>query len=577
METVDPELAGRLNNFDWPANIKFIPALDGTRTAFASELSRSGWLSGSGAPKVRETVLCEQFFNETSNVIFPGFGQGVGLKELLSRFKPWQAVFVWEADLRLIAIPLALHDFSKEIIDQRLVFLTEPDLEKALVDFLIAHPAFAVPTKMMGWPWLAENRLTELSQLVERAIAEINSRVGEKIVELQNQLNAVYALSDRMKDQRVEIVSLLGLSQWDRLAEELEEAAGKLAWRSAVYRLDRPGQSGTVALLERLLEEKPNTLISLGLNQSQWPFKVPPEIRFFSFLSLPGMAINEKARNKLSSPEPNERFIVGSSEDYEVLTNRFGPENVVPAEMVVNSETFSPQQIDAEFQIGFFADCPSPDPEKAGIRQQSHQTLWREVRRLIAARPLFFTNTRTAEFIEEASKRCGVKLTDPELIRYFSLLIENNLAPAVVVTTLAERLIAAGLKTRIFGSGWEAVPKLAAMVEAFPANPKELNAAFQRCEFLFCPSNTSNWRQLVFAGLCAGRIVVVKKLPNDKLADSVDLKKAVVFLEPGVDFINQIRHAYLNKAALRQQTFEARRYLTDHFGSTNLLEKLLGR
>ena len=171
LRTVNRDLAKRLDGFDWPDGVKFVPALDGTLSAFGEGLSKSGWFAYSGSPRIREQIVCEQFNAGESNVILPGCGQGYGLTMLLSKFDHRQSIFVWEPKLIHVAIVLGLWDLSKAISDRRLIFLTQAELEKSLVDFISGHQEFSVPTKMLVWPWLEDGECGQLSLAVERALA----------------------------------------------------------------------------------------------------------------------------------------------------------------------------------------------------------------------------------------------------------------------------------------------------------------------------------------------------------------------------------------------------------------------
>ncbi len=575
VDSVNTELACLLRDFVWPAELKFIRALDDTPTAYGPTLSKSGWFGASGAPKIREQVLCEQFVAGTSNVIFAGVGQGFGLRLLLDRLAPYQMIFVWEPELAHIAILLGLYDFSADLSSRRLVFLTEPAIKTALVNYFSEHPEFSPPMKMLGWPWLGDAQLAQLSRGIEEALGEITPNLNQKAGAAASMIEQYGVGVSGGKIERVAIVSLVSQWQENQLARDLAWAAEKNKLHAGLFQLDRPEHGSSIGLIRFLAEFKPQALFSVGVGRSKWTIEVPGSLPFFTFLCLPGTVLGEKIVSNLGRPGENERWVLGSRQDAAELAKNVGEGKCFFLEAAVNPEVFRPVDQIADCQLAVFADRPEMDPLKLGIRQRSHQELWREVGRLIARNPLSYHTAQAEVLVSKVSNITGIKLSDPELLKSFVQMVRSYLGPAMSATSLVEELIRSGLKIRIFGSGWENVEQAASLSRSVPERSQEINDIFNRSEAVLVVDHESNRRGMVLDALTAGRIVLVKRLPDDSLAGIGLPDESLVYLEPAVDVLSQWRKIQADRRRLKDGALRAREFLVEHFSFAEHLRKII--
>jgi hypothetical protein len=567
---VDSPLAERLADISWPEDLKFIPALDGTPTAFSREFGRSGWYAFSSVPAIREKVVCEQFSPGTSNVILPGAGQGIGLQGLLERFNLCQSIYVWEPNLIHVAALLALYDLSREIAGRRLILLTEADLTKNLVDFVGSHLEIAHPEKMMSWPWITENCMQEISLKVEQAVGELIAIINRNAQTLQEQVHKILTDKSGHKINNIKIISPHPHPRIHQLARDFHEAAEKLGYHSQVYVFDRAEHSSGIGILRELINTPPDLIISVGIEKKRWSVKIPPHIPFISVLSLPGASLGEQV-SEISDIEKNEYFVLGSREDFAVLQKKVQPENLFLMEIAVNQEKFRSLNKEIDFQVAVIADHPVFDPEKIGINQESHKFLWKKIEELIRQKPLDYSNAQADVFIRRATDMTGIKLMDPELIKSFSFCVKRYLGPGVQVEVMVEKLVREGLEIRIYGSGWEET-RFVGKVLPLPENSEILNEVFNSAGMVMFLDNDSNFRPNVFNALCAGRKVILKKNSEELLDQFPEIVHEVVFLDPAVDLATQVRGFLENVGGPNEAN---RKVIAEKYNITGFLRTLL--
>jgi len=154
-------------------------------------------------------------------------------------------------------------------------------------------------------------------------------------------------------------------------------------------------------------------------------------------------------------------------------------------------------------------------------------------------------------------------------------MVRSYLGPAMSATSLVEELIRSGLKIRIFGSGWENVEQAASLSRSVPERSQEINDIFNRSEAVLVVDHESNRRGMVLDALTAGRIVLVKRLPDDSLAGIGLPDESLVYLEPAVDVLSQWRKIQADRRRLKDGALRAREFLVEHFSFAEHLRKII--
>ncbi len=560
----DSQLAEKIRKVSLPDDLKFISAVDGTITAFSPVLSKSGWFAGTSVPYIRESVIMEKFAPENSNVLLPGTGQGVGIQILLEKLSAYQAIFVLEQHLLNIALMFFLYDFSKAIEDGRLIFLAGTDIEKCLNEFFARHKEYAFPEKAIHWPWIPMRKMQEIALSIERAFANITREQNKSMSELEAELEK--KLADKKSDNgRMYIISLASTSGYFRFAKSLAISSESLGYQTETYLFDTPKHGTHLALLKSLVELVPDKIISVGLAKNNMPFKLPDGIDMISVLSLPGDRLNiENAENiKIGL---NERFVIGSEDDAQILANNIPADRLRVIDIAVDDVTFKPASVEPDIDVAVFADRPDDDPEKYGIRQSSHKRLWQAVSDIISKNAIDFFGGETEQAVRQACKVSGVEIHSQELFDSFTDIVRKTLAKAVVASTICGKLVNSNLKVSIFGDGWG---KGACEL---PDDPNKLNEIFASAKIILFIDSETNYRQIVFDSICAGKIVVVKPIKDDKIFTLREISGALIPLDASESLISRINGIIGNYKQLESSAREASEFLKSHYSFKRIFE-----
>lgn len=173
LRTTHPDLAGRLAAIDLsPYSATPARTRDGQLSyRFTPPSGKTQWLGRSSIPRVRASILMEQFDPGQGNVLLPGLGEGTEVETLLHSLAPPRVVFVWEPDPVNIRLVLAIHDLSAALSAGRLVVLqcSTQDLLPTLTDWLVRRPAVQCPSRIMVWPWQSQAEMAQYRTAVEAA------------------------------------------------------------------------------------------------------------------------------------------------------------------------------------------------------------------------------------------------------------------------------------------------------------------------------------------------------------------------------------------------------------------------
>ncbi len=560
----DIQLANRLRNISLPDDIKFISATDNILTAFSSVLSKSGWLAGTSAPSIRESVITENFSPDNSNVLLPGMGQGIGIKFLLEKLANYQAIFVLEQNLLNIFLAFCLYDFSKEIEKGRLVILTDSDIEQCLKDFFVEHNEYAFPTKAIHWPWISEKKMQEISLIIEQALAYVTRQHSKKMSELQAELARKIDINRANTRNNLYIVSFAYTPEYFRFAKSLSIAADSSGYKTKTYLFDTPRHGTHIALLKQLIEFVPNKLISLAMPKCNMPFELPNNIQTISVISLPSEPVNTEQFDKIGISE-NEIFVIGTNKDAKLFEQKISANNLHAIEIIVDNITFKPKNTQPVIDVAIFADKYDDNPERYGIRQKSHKKLWQTLYDMISKKAIEFSVDTIEQFVQDACKTSGVGLHSEELFESFVSIVKQRLAPSVIASTIVGKIMHSDIKAKIFGTGWKE------NTNNVPSEPTKLNEIFESAKIVFVIESGTNWREIALDAICAGKPVIIKNLTNDRLTAIKEINDAMISLDANTNIITQIKSLINDYEKIRQSARKTSEFIALHYNFEQLL------
>jgi hypothetical protein len=222
-------------------------------------------------------------------------------------------------------------------------------------------------------------------------------------------------------------------------------------------------------------------------------------------------------------------------------------------------------------QIAIFADHPDPNPEKVGITQDSHKFLWQKIEELIGKNPLGFSNLRAGAYVDKASEITRIKFSDQELANSFTLCVKRFLGPSVLAEHVLNKLITAGLKVKVFGSGWEET-RFADLAAPVSFNSETLNGIFDSSRLVMVLDNESNFRQIVIDALCAAKWVIVKGNPEDRVQKFPEINDNLIYLDPSNPLQTQVQNLFSNHPPRNDQI---RNILSQNYNFSDTLGRIL--
>lgn len=581
LETVDPELARKLSQCTLPDDLEPTATFDGVTSFRSSQLSPSGWFAHTGMPTVGEHAIVDKFDFGGANPLLPGCGQGYGLGRVLDKITDHQTVFVWEPELLHLALLLRIHDFSHRLLGRNLVFLYQSDLGDSLIDFFADHTLLSPPAKMLAWPSIDPERMQELSARIEHGVGEISLKLRSAMVETVERVGSLEVKPITSHEPaRVLITSLAPHPASHRFACDLGWGLEKLGHTCCKFLLDEPEHASSLALGNTLAEFQPQAVISVGLVFNDWPVRPPAQLPFASVIALPEMTLAPALIERLR-PAEHEVFLAGEN-DVQLLADTIPAEQLAAIDLAVNPASFVP--IDAaeladrqRCDLLFIADVVDLDPQRYGIGQKSHQTLWRHLVAEISRAPLSFSTDRADELLKRACRQTRIELSEEQLFEAFVDVFRRRLIPSAGALTIARQLIKAGFKLAILGAGWDGHADLAPLAQPMPKESSELNRLINASDMVMCIDYESNWRTRVFNSLCAARPVIVSRLAEDKTRQVGPIREAIVYLSSGQDLVRQIKDASRRLNELEASALRAREYLIENHSFEKLAQMILTR
>ncbi len=263
-----------------PASARLVEGRDGRPTvAWTDEQGGLRWLGRTSMPSIRAAALLDSFQAGSGNTLLVGLGQGAEARLLLDRVAPHQAVMVVEPEVWAVRSALTLHDFSIGARLGRFAVFTGTAAWDDLRQFLIDHPGYLSPDRILSWPWFdasavadATERLAEISKFVaaQRAARRLAEQQGAATAadrdppSVQQISRGAVAIFSNVSDRRIRDV-----------ARRLSIAADAMGRASVRCVLERPDLVHPDAVADVLRRDRPAVCVLLdtvaGASQPELP------------------------------------------------------------------------------------------------------------------------------------------------------------------------------------------------------------------------------------------------------------------------------------------------------------------
>ena len=583
----DPELASAIENVTVPETVEMAVARDGAVSfRLPNEEGGRDWLGFSSVPRITAQSNLRRAKLGSANVAMNGIGSGADVEAILGAMAPYQALIVTEADILKLHLVLRLYDLSRYLSRGQLVLLQGPDAERLLEEFFLGHPGYNAVSEAICWTWLTEAENQKFGQQVGLAMDRAVGKTSKDVNELLEQLNRYDQEADVKDIKNIEISSLrvINCTNAYTLTDYVtsRDFLGSFAQMGAQTDwlvLDRPEKVSHHAQLARLKSCKPHLILLVDMLRGDIGSNLPRSSVCATILrDIPSSLSDAKScpAKRLGALD----FIFYPRQgDGEKLRQAGLPEKqLIHLPWAANDELFRPVSLDEQEQkqysseVVLVADRASTDPENYKITLPTHQQLLNTVLEDIRQKPENYYREAAEKFLQRA-QRCGIKLKEEDLRKYFTGLIENYLGPGVWRDAYCQAVAKEGFDFRIWslatlrassgeaGSYWQESP-VSSLVAGAVREGEELNKLYNGGKIFICLSDTGYPSDYLLNGIAAGAFFLVKSHPRDQEQDGIGEffqinKELITFKEPQ-ELVRKIRY-YLEHESERRRRAEAAR------------------
>lgn len=450
-----PALAEEVKRTALPESWRAAVALDGFVT-FRTEPpgEPAAWLGGTAAPLTRARSRLAKFDHAGKNPALPTCGAGAELDFLLTRLPAQVAVFVFEADIRVLAALLRAHDWSSAIADSRCV-LVPPGREKAyLAELMESQPGLLPPGEILLPDLVSASRLAELREIGEHLHRRTSEQRTTAISQLRSQ-GVLLAPQSRASSPRAEpviaparvaVLVLKPHATSFRTAECLARAAADLSWPVLHRATTDPRHVHPLSHCRALADFRPTLTVSVGGPHVRLPL-------------MPAGAncvwVLEELGGDTAPPSDGTLYLAASPLIAAGLRSHGVPEESVRNWYWACEEEAGADAVESKPPILVLGDLPDVRPETYGIQQPLHRKLWSRLTTIVAETWETPRILEPQKLLVLAERQSGVEVRDPVLRASLVRVSERALIPAVILEQIAQVLAASPLPVLTIGRGWE--------------------------------------------------------------------------------------------------------------------------
>jgi len=446
LEECQPDLAADLRSVQLPANWRPALGLDGAPTYRLEEAGQPPvWLSGTAAPLARARGLLSSFQHSGKNVALPCAGSGAEIALLLERLPAFLALYVFEADRRVLAALLRIRDFSQAIAGGRCLLVPPGREADGLSALLDTYPGLLPPGEIVLPDLAPRARTNEVRLLCE----QINRRIMRaRSAELENMSNvSVRPPATAGNSPRLAVVSLNAQPASHRLAQALERAARRLGWPVSCQTLADPRHVHPLYHARVLTRFQPTLTVAVNHLLTRLP-ALPLGLSCVWFHDDNAVPASLSADDTL---------YLGASPRVLAALERSGARRTAACfwacDEVLAEEPLEP----TDDRLVLLADLFDTRADIWGFGQSSHQMLWRRLREVIGEHWQTPRILDRRALLARAERVSGVEISDAGLRESLLRLIERVLIPATVAEEIARALSASGYNVLAVGHGWQRV------------------------------------------------------------------------------------------------------------------------
>lgn len=520
LQTFQPALAGRLQNFPIPNDVRLVTARDGVHTYLVCDgTGREHWLGGSSMPSISSEELFGRWQPVGGSVVLSRILTGREVQVIVSQLEPHCALFVTEPDLRAITLAFRLCDFEELLTSGRLVLLPmaedASDLEESLVDFFCRHPGYEIPLHILTIPHLGPAQASQFQRSMERAAARVQAVHAQSIQRhVESLARACGVLRPGASVSRVALLSTAAGAHSIERGARIVRGLQALGIQTVECVPDRPCRCHLAARLQAITDACPDVILFSECHPGQSRQLLPDFLPILSWNSA-GVASIRPIEYRIG---PADWFVAESPRVAADLLRAGVPESrllrISPgadtAGVCAVGEGFTPivSGVKRSSVVVWF-DLPDDSAEAADVALTSHLALWQSLQAIVRQTAAEYRESQAELILQQAEKQSGVPIGEPRLREAFINVLRTRIAPCAVALATVESLSKSGFELRAYGHGWST--RLSASVAAGPVpHGRWRFEALAQAQWLILPIAAAASTELILDALLAGCRVAVR-------------------------------------------------------------------
>lgn len=513
VRNVAPRAADLLTSVLPPDSLAIATGRDGEVT-FAWTEAEGGpqWLGHTTMPSVSCAAIANAFQPGSGNALLFGFGQGGEVRRLLDRLAVHQAVFIVDPCAWGVAAAMRLRDYSADVLCRRLILFVGDDAWDDCRTFLLEQPGYLVPQRVLSWPWFEQDSIA----MVSRRLADIQTAVASHRATLRSR--PLPAAATR-RAPAIAVVSNIPSGDIRRLAARISEATAEMGGSCERFVLDDPAKVHPSAAESALDALQPDVTILIDVVPSALQHALPQSPVFL--LCSHSQPLSE---TWLGTVPPTVRLGVRNERQRAQARAAGIPDArltlIAPAAAACPASCRKSRTASRR-RILLLGDAGDIAPESIGLHLRSHCRLWATATDLIGQRVDSYRDEDAAGILSAAEQTLDIHLDSDEVRRGLTDRIRASLGPSVVRRAYAVALSQADVPFDVGGSGWDAVPELAAHRRRPAPDPRKPVGNLAEYDVLVSLETSGLPPSDLLDGLAAGAAGWVRRHPIDATPDGL--------------------------------------------------------
>ncbi len=510
LRDVDEVQADRIAAATMPDTASLTQGRDGSPTYAWIEDGKQHWLGATTMPEVRAAALTNAFDAALANVLLFGFGGGREVALLLDRIAPHQAVFTLDTSVAQVALAMHLTDFSARIRSGRLVLSVGESPWEDLERFLTSNDGYLIPERVLAWPWFGSSDIGEITSNLHA----IGARVAGKRAE-RDRIEAVPI--EGGPTGGIAIVSAPLDPAARALADRIAHAACSIAVPCHRFTYQEPALVRTETVQRRLDAARPELVITIATTTLSLPIHLPDA----PLAVICGEDFRVTAEWAARLPTAALLCLSDDRQRRQAIEQGVDPGRLLASPPAAAIDQPPASIAPASNRLLVLANLPDASERAAGLKLESHQSLWKAAGEVLARRCDGYVDDDAAAILSKAARRIEIRIESETVRDGLTDRIRALMGPAVVCRSYVEALLDAGWQVSIYGYGWSHLDRFRPHHRGLWPKPSGVAGAIEGHAAAIAIDTGGRLRGPLMDALAAGLPGFWRTHPADSSADGV--------------------------------------------------------